>query len=109
MIVDYPLLSLFTSYTCRYFQCFLDRAPFSLCLRLWDAYILDGERVLVAMGFLLMKLHKKNILKGQFEDVMRLLNDQLVNVRGPAFLVTSLAVIYRSIPALTLLISLAQQ
>ena len=64
----------------RYFQCFLDRAPFSLCLRLWDAYILDGERVLVAMGYLLMKLHKKSLLKGQFEDVMRLLNDQLVKV-----------------------------
>ena len=34
------------------------------------------------MGFLLMKLHKKALLKGQFEDVMRLLNDQLVNVSG---------------------------
>ncbi|XP_038543551.1 USP6 N-terminal-like protein isoform X1 [Canis lupus familiaris] len=38
-------------YTPKWFlQCFLGRTPFSLTLKLWDAYILDGARVLTATG-----------------------------------------------------------
>uniref|UniRef100_A0A674AGH2 Rab-GAP TBC domain-containing protein n=1 Tax=Salmo trutta TaxID=8032 RepID=A0A674AGH2_SALTR len=50
----------FTSlYTMKwFFQCFLDRTPFTLTLRIWDIYILEGERVLTAMSYTVLKLHK---------------------------------------------------
>ncbi|XP_067173410.1 USP6 N-terminal-like protein isoform X2 [Apteryx mantelli] len=41
-----------------FFQCFLDRTPFTLSLRIWDIYILEGERVLTAMSYTIMKLHR---------------------------------------------------
>ncbi|EFB20439.1 hypothetical protein PANDA_019719 [Ailuropoda melanoleuca] len=45
-------------YTAKWFlQCFIDRNPFSLTLKLWDAYILDGERVLTAMAYTVLKVH----------------------------------------------------
>merc|ERR1719357_1269508 len=48
----------FTSlYTMKwFFQCFLDRTPFTLTLRIWDIYILEGERVLTAMSYTVLKL-----------------------------------------------------
>uniref|UniRef100_A0A8C3HJN1 USP6 N-terminal-like protein n=1 Tax=Chrysemys picta bellii TaxID=8478 RepID=A0A8C3HJN1_CHRPI len=46
-------------YTTKWFlQCFIDRTPFTLTLRLWDIYILEGERVLTAMAYTILKLHK---------------------------------------------------
>lgn len=75
----------FTSlYTMKwFFQCFLDRVsgpggrvpsgvgrltfdlvrvrvqtPFTLTLRIWDIYILEGERVLPAMSYTILKLHR---------------------------------------------------
>ncbi|KAM8951467.1 uncharacterized protein AAEQ78_009694 [Lycaon pictus] len=46
-------------YTPKWFlQCFLGRTPFSLTLKLWDAYILDGERVLTAMAYTILKVHR---------------------------------------------------
>ncbi|XP_060694475.1 uncharacterized protein LOC132824197 isoform X2 [Hemiscyllium ocellatum] len=46
-------------YTTKWFlQCFIERTPFTLTLRLWDIYILEGERVLAAMAYTIMKLHK---------------------------------------------------
>uniref|UniRef100_A0A452QY81 USP6 N-terminal-like protein n=1 Tax=Ursus americanus TaxID=9643 RepID=A0A452QY81_URSAM len=41
-----------------FFQCFLDRTPFTLNLRIWDIYIFEGERVLTAMSYTILKLHK---------------------------------------------------
>ncbi|MBN3291533.1 US6NL protein, partial [Polypterus senegalus] len=46
-------------YTTKWFlQCFIDRTPFTLTLRLWDIYILEGERILTAMAYTILKLHK---------------------------------------------------
>uniref|UniRef100_A0A3Q2LET6 Rab-GAP TBC domain-containing protein n=1 Tax=Equus caballus TaxID=9796 RepID=A0A3Q2LET6_HORSE len=46
-------------YTAKWFlQCFIGRTPFSLTLKLWDTYILEGERVLTAMAYTVLKLHK---------------------------------------------------
>ncbi|KAH9400773.1 hypothetical protein TYRP_002348 [Tyrophagus putrescentiae] len=48
-----------TLYTLKwFFQCFLDRVPFSLTLRLWDVFLLDGEIILTGMSYTLLKLHK---------------------------------------------------
>uniref|UniRef100_A0A8C6X542 USP6 N-terminal-like protein n=1 Tax=Naja naja TaxID=35670 RepID=A0A8C6X542_NAJNA len=41
-----------------FFQCFLDRTPFRLTLRIWDIYILEGERILTAMAYTILKLHR---------------------------------------------------
>jgi len=38
---------------------FLLQVPFHLVLRLWDIFMLEGERLLVAMSFNIMKLHRR--------------------------------------------------
>ncbi|XP_034168915.2 USP6 N-terminal-like protein isoform X2 [Pangasianodon hypophthalmus] len=65
----------FTSlYTMKwFFQCFLDRTPFTLTLRIWDIYILEGERVLSAMSYTILKLHKKALMKFSMEDLVEFL------------------------------------
>lgn len=34
------------------------QTPFTLTLRIWDIYILEGEKVLPAMSYTILKLHK---------------------------------------------------
>ncbi|XP_072400033.1 USP6 N-terminal-like protein [Diabrotica undecimpunctata] len=46
-----------------FFVCFIERVPFNLCLRIWDIYLLDGERVITAMAYTILKLHKRPLLK----------------------------------------------
>ncbi|XP_059181759.1 USP6 N-terminal-like protein isoform X2 [Centropristis striata] len=65
----------FTSlYTMKwFFQCFLDRTPFTLTLRIWDIYILEGERVLPTMSYTILKLHKKHLMKLSMEELVEFL------------------------------------
>ncbi|RVE56494.1 hypothetical protein OJAV_G00221990 [Oryzias javanicus] len=65
----------FTSlYTMKwFFQCFLDRTPFTLTLRIWDIYILEGERLLPAMSYTILKLHKKHLMKLSMEELVEFL------------------------------------
>lgn len=46
---------------------FVERIPFSLCLRVWDVFFLEGERVLPAMAYTILKLHATKLLK--FKDM----------------------------------------
>lgn len=55
-----------------FFVCFIERVPFSLCLRIWDIYLLDGERVVTAMAFTILKMHKRSLLK--FNDMDSIVN-----------------------------------
>ncbi|XP_036619174.1 USP6 N-terminal-like protein isoform X2 [Trichosurus vulpecula] len=65
-------------YTTKWFlQCFIDRTPFTLTLRLWDVYILEGERVLTAMAYTVLKLHRKRLLKMALEDLREFLQEKL--------------------------------
>ncbi|KAM9373064.1 uncharacterized protein LRP34_007500 [Phaethornis superciliosus] len=65
-------------YTTKWFlQCFIDRTPFTLTLRLWDIYILEGERVLTAMSYTILKLHKKRLLKMTLEDLREFLQEKI--------------------------------
>ncbi|KAM4617232.1 uncharacterized protein O3C94_021293 [Discoglossus pictus] len=67
-------------YTTKWFlQCFLDRTPFTLTLRLWDIYILEGERVLPAMAYTILKLHKKRLLKMPMEDLREFLQEKIAH------------------------------
>ncbi|XP_077722229.1 TBC1 domain family member 3B-like isoform X1 [Canis aureus] len=65
-------------YTPKWFlQCFLGRTPFSLTLNLWDAYVLDGERVLTARAYTILKVHRKRLLKLPLEGLREFLQDSL--------------------------------
>ncbi|XP_034032769.1 USP6 N-terminal-like protein isoform X2 [Thalassophryne amazonica] len=67
-------------YSTKWFlQCFIDRTPFTLTLRLWDIYILEGEKLLTAMAYTTVKLHKKRLLKLQLEDLREFLQEQLAD------------------------------
>lgn len=77
-------------YTTKWFlQCFIDRTPFTLTLRLWDIYILEGETMLTAMAYTILKLHKKRLQKLPLEDLRELLQEEL----GVSFILTDDAVI----------------
>ncbi|XP_034381765.1 USP6 N-terminal-like protein isoform X2 [Cyclopterus lumpus] len=56
-----------------FFQCFLDRTPFTLTLRIWDIYIFEGERVLPTMSYTILKLHKKHLMKLSMEELVEFL------------------------------------
>ncbi|NXG22710.1 US6NL protein, partial [Grallaria varia] len=60
-----------------FFQCFLDRTPFTLSLRIWDIYILEGERILTAMSYTILKLHRKHLMKLQMEELVKFLQETL--------------------------------
>ncbi|XP_047452411.1 USP6 N-terminal-like protein [Mugil cephalus] len=67
-------------YTTKWFlQCFIDRTPFTLTLRLWDIYILEGERLLTAMAYTILKFHKKRLQKLQLEELREFLQEQLAD------------------------------
>uniref|UniRef100_UPI00358FA803 USP6 N-terminal-like protein isoform X2 n=1 Tax=Myxine glutinosa TaxID=7769 RepID=UPI00358FA803 len=60
-----------------FFQCFLDRTPFTLTLRLWDIYMLEGERALTSMSYTTLKLHKKRLMKLEMEGLVYFLQHEL--------------------------------
>ncbi|KAL1247818.1 hypothetical protein QQF64_023194 [Cirrhinus molitorella] len=67
-------------YTTKWFlQCFIDRTPFTLTLRLWDIYILEGEKVLTTMAYTLLKLNKKSLLKMSLEDLREFLQERIAS------------------------------
>ncbi|XP_066525941.1 USP6 N-terminal-like protein [Hoplias malabaricus] len=65
-------------YTTKWFlQCFIDRTPFTLTLRLWDIYILEGERVLTSMAYTALKIHRKRMLKMHLEELREFLQESI--------------------------------
>ncbi|KAM8891224.1 uncharacterized protein AB9W97_011868 isoform 2-T2 [Spinachia spinachia] len=65
-------------YTTKWFlQCFIDRTPITLTLRLWDIYIMEGEKMLTAMAYTTLKLHKKRLQKLPLEDLREFLQEQV--------------------------------
>ncbi|XP_068177927.1 USP6 N-terminal-like protein isoform X4 [Antennarius striatus] len=65
-------------YSTKWFlQCFIDRTPFSLTLRLWDIFILEGERLLTAMSYTVLKVHKKRLMKMPLEELREFLQERI--------------------------------
>ncbi|XP_051947976.1 USP6 N-terminal-like protein [Xyrauchen texanus] len=65
-------------YSTKWFlQCFIDRTPFTLTLRLWDIFILEGEKVLTAMAYTILQVHKKRLLKMSLEDLREFLQEKI--------------------------------
>ncbi|XP_077301898.1 USP6 N-terminal-like protein [Arctopsyche grandis] len=61
-----------------FFVCFVERVPFSLCLRVWDIYLLYGERVVTAMAFTILKMHKKTIMRlNDMDQIVQFIQVQL--------------------------------
>ncbi|XP_073975683.1 related to the N terminus of tre oncogene isoform X2 [Rhodnius prolixus] len=60
-----------------FFQCFLDRIPFKLTLRVWDVYLLLGERILTAMAYNLLKLHRRKLISLGMDDILQFLQVHL--------------------------------
>ncbi|XP_070536638.1 USP6 N-terminal-like protein [Ptychodera flava] len=77
-------MDIFTSlYTMKwFFQCFLDRVPFTLTLRLWDIYMLEGQKILTAMSYNVLKMHKRFILKKNMEETVWYLQEDLAKDFG---------------------------
>ena len=38
-----------------FFQCFLDRLPFSVSVRVWDLYLLEGESIMFATAYTILR------------------------------------------------------
>lgn len=41
-----------------------------MCLRVWDIYLMDGERVVTAMAYTILRLHKNKLLKLKDMDLI---------------------------------------
>ncbi|XP_050431814.1 USP6 N-terminal-like protein [Adelges cooleyi] len=60
-----------------FFQCFLDRIPFKLTLRVWDVFLLEGDKILSAMAFCLLKLHRSQLYTLGMDDILHFLQVKL--------------------------------
>lgn len=52
------------------------QVPFQLTLRVWDIFVLEGEKVLTAMAFNILKLHRKRIQQLGMDDILQFLQVQ---------------------------------
>ncbi|XP_014218955.1 USP6 N-terminal-like protein [Copidosoma floridanum] len=51
-----------------FFVVFQERTPVSLGLRIWDIFLLEGDRVLPAVAYTIMKMHKRQLMKMESLD-----------------------------------------
>lgn len=40
----------------------MEQTPVSLGLRIWDIFLLDGDRILPAVAYTIMKMHKRTLM-----------------------------------------------
>ena len=45
----------------RSLACF--QIPFSLTLRIWDLYILEGERIMTCMAYNILRMHRRYLMR----------------------------------------------
>ncbi|KAK7912695.1 hypothetical protein WMY93_012906 [Mugilogobius chulae] len=65
-------------YSTKWFmQCFIERTPFSLTLRLWDIFILEGEKLLTAMSYTILKVHRKRLMRMSLEELRDFLQERI--------------------------------
>ena len=51
-------------YSIKWFlQCYLGAIPFSLTLRVWDTFLLEGDAIVLSMAFNILKMNQKALLK----------------------------------------------
>ena len=47
--------------------------PFTLTLRVWDVYLLEGERILTGMAYNLLKMHRRNLSRLGMDEILQYL------------------------------------
>lgn len=62
--------------TAWFVKIYLDSLPFQVVLRIWDAMLFQGEKVLIAMSLVLLKLSARNFLRLK-EDGIRIALQEL--------------------------------
>jgi hypothetical protein len=58
--------------------------PFSLTLRVWDLYLLEGERVMIAMAYNILRMHRRYLAKLQMDEIiehLQVTEDKLIRQR----------------------------
>jgi len=60
-----------------FFQCYLDRLPFSIVIRIWDLYLLEGECIMFAVAYTILKIHRKVLLKMGMDEILEFLQKTL--------------------------------
>ena len=50
---------------------FCVNCPFDLLSRIWDIYLLEGEKTIYRFGIAILKLKDKELMKMNFEDIMK--------------------------------------
>ena len=67
-------------YTLKWFmQVFLDRLPFSLVLRIYDIFILEGDYVLTVTAYHILKIFKRQLIKMDLEELAPFLQEGIPN------------------------------
>ena len=47
--------------------------PFTLTLRVWDVYLLVGERILTGMAYNLLKMHRRTLSRLGMDEILQFL------------------------------------
>ena len=47
--------------------------PFTLTLRVWDVYLLEGERILTGMAYNLLKMHRRTLSHLGMDEILQYL------------------------------------
>ncbi|XP_058527878.1 USP6 N-terminal-like protein [Ochotona princeps] len=58
-------------------QCFLEIVPFSLAIRLWDVFLLEGQQMLTTMAYTTLKVHQKRLQMMSTDDLQEFLQETL--------------------------------
>lgn len=61
--------------TAWFVKCYLDSLPFQLVLRVWDTMLFEGEKVLVAMSLVMLKLCKRSLLRHKEDDIRMIIQE----------------------------------
>lgn len=49
------------------------KIPFKLTLRVWDTFLLEGDKILSAMAYCLLKLHRHQLYALGMDDILNFL------------------------------------
>lgn len=70
-----------------FFTLFTNCLPFEICVRIFDCYFLEGEKIIYRVALAILKLNEEKLLKSKhFETFMENLRNTTNNVKNPDLL-----------------------
>ena len=70
-----------------FFTCFANCLPFNIVVRIFDCYLLEGEKIIYRIALALFKLKEKYLLKGKsFETIMEKMKSITNEINDPDIL-----------------------